>query len=513
MDNNVGKDDNDTKSPTGVASFLLNTLRRRIFPSVTHSVNHDDDTADGDKTHAGIVGNHSANADNHDTNDSQITLSFSERLYDLCSRYKFMTKNDTIIEPVLVASGIRQLVESRGKSWDEHRPYLIHQFLTEELRCKCLCEDYQHDDMLHSTCYQEFIGQVLEMYSDLRKDDEFTEDSLLSISKEKELSKLCPPNVKRTTTHSSDEDEMIADDAGDVVHEEFCSSAETDGSEPSFSEPQVEMFAGFDPSQLPCSTLSKDSCRNGTIPTETSNQNKKKKRRKHRNQSCRKRARHSNAVNNEVGSKIVYLPQLSSEVSSLTNDRRCLLDAILSLVPDDESIRNHVKQEFIRTMSSKGDTPISVGIKALSGQQMTLKHVTYLYDQPNKSLVYSLLNIRDQCQLILVIRLWTRKVGPNGENYTDHCVAWDGTIVHDQPRSVRVNNSTDRANEANCRAVFQRLFPTKDYSSWQIIQVFKLEGTTMNNAGKKKEGARKGPVSMRKKRKRNQWRDRHRRFC
>ena len=345
----------------------------------------------------------------------------------------------------------------------------------------------------HMVVYRRGPGYVF-------RPDEFTENSLISISKKKVSSELGPPpDVKRTTTHSSEEDETVADDAGDFC-QEFCHSAETDGSETSFSEPQVEMFADFDPSQLPCSTSSKDSCLNGTIPTEPSNQNKKKKRRKHRNQSCRKRARHSNAINNEVGSKIVYMPQFSSDVA-VTNDRRCLLDAILSLVPDDESFHNHIKQEFVNTMSSEGDTPFSVGIKALSGQQMTLNHVTCLYQQPNKSLVYSLLNIRQQCQLILVIRLWTHIVGPNGENYTDHCVAWDGTIVHDQPRSVRVNNSTDRANEANCRAVFQRLFHTRDYTNWQIIHVFKLERTMINIAAKK-EGAMKGPISMRKKRKR-----------
>ena len=515
MDNNVGKDDNDTKSPTGVASFLLNTLRRTIFPSVTHSVNHDDDTADDDKT-----------------NNDQKNYSPSERLYDLCSRNKFISTNDTIVDPVLVALRIHQLVKSHGddpkntdldmsivsridqlyypSESDRYKPYLILKALT-ELDCNCLCNDHRHE-MLYSTCYHEFIENVLDMYSELQQDQGFTEQSLISISKKKVSSEIGPPpDVKRTTTHSSEEDETAADDAGDF-HQEFCHSAETDGSETSFSERQVEMRKDFDPNRLPGSTSSKDSCLNGLIPAASS-QNKKKKRGR-RDKSRNNRGNARKAINNEVGSRIVYMPQFSSDVA-VTNGRRCLLDAILSLVPDDESIHNHIKQEFVNTMSSKGDTPVSVGIKALSGQQMTLKHVTCLYKQPNKSLVYSLLNIREQCQLVLVIRLWTRKVGPNGENYTDHCVAWDGTIVHDQPRSVRVNNSTDRSTEANCRAVLQRLFPTKDYSSWQIIQVFKLEGTTIKNDGKKKEGAKKGPVLMGKKKKLNRHEDRrhrHRQF-
>ena len=154
----ANKDDNDTKSPTGIAAWpLIRSVRRRLH------LLFDDTSNDGE------------------TNNDQKNYSSSERLYDLCSRYKFRTNNDTIIDPVLVALGIHQLVKSRGDSWDEHRPYLIQQILT-QLRCKCLCEDDQHDDMLHSTCYQEFIGQVLDMYPDLRQDDEFTENSLISIS-------------------------------------------------------------------------------------------------------------------------------------------------------------------------------------------------------------------------------------------------------------------------------------------------------------------------------------------
>ena len=436
----ANKDDNDTKSPTGIAAWpLIRSVRRRLH------LLFDDTSNDGE------------------TNNDQKNYSSSERLYDLCSRYKFMTKNDTIIDPVLVALGIHQLVKSHGddpkntdldmsivsridqlyypSESDRYKPYLILKALT-ALDCNCLCNDHRHE-MLYSTCYHEFIEHVLDMYSELQQDQGFTEQSLRSISEKKVSSELGPPpDVKRTTTHSSEEDEMTADDAGDF-HQEFCHSAETDGSETSFSEPPVEVRQGLDPSRLPGSTSSEDSSLNGLIPAASS-RNKKKKRDRRTN-SHHKRGHARKAVNNEVGSRIVYMPQFSSDVA-VTNGRRCLLDAILSLVPDDESIHNHIKQEFVNTMSSKGDTPVSVGIKALSGQQMTLNHVTCLYQQPNKSLVYSLLNIREQCQLVLVIRLWTRKVGPKGENHTDHCVAWDGTIVHDQPRSVRVNNSTDRAN-------------------------------------------------------------------
>jgi hypothetical protein len=60
-------------------------------------------------------------------------------------------------------------------------------------------------------------------------------------------------------------------------------------------------------------------------------------------------------------------------------------------------------------------------------------------------------------------------------------VAWDGSIIHDRPKSVQVNNSSDRANKSNCRAVFERLFHRKEYAKWQIVQVFELKSISGKN--------------------------------
>ena len=144
-----------------------------------------------------------------------------------------MTKRDTIIDPVLVALGIHQLVKSHGddpkntdldmsivsridqlyypSESDRYKPYLILKALT-ALDCNCLCNDHRHE-MLYSTCYHEFIEHVLDMYSELQQDQGFTEQSLRSISEKKAPSELGPPDVKRTTGHSSNKDEMTADDA------------------------------------------------------------------------------------------------------------------------------------------------------------------------------------------------------------------------------------------------------------------------------------------------------------
>ena len=187
---------------------------------------------------------------------------------------------------------------------------------------------------------------------------------------------------------------------------------------------------------------------------------------------------------------------------------------LLSLITD-ETIQDDLKQEFVRTMSSKGDTPISVGIKALSCHCMTLKHVTDQYNNYDEP-AFSLLQMRMKCQLIIVVRLWSHVVGPNGETYVDHCVAWDGSIIHDQPKSVQVNNSSDRRNKANCRAVFERLFHRKEYAKWQIIQVFELIsiqtkkspdtalGTNHGlNHGLKISNVRNDPAASGRKRRRN----------
>ncbi len=119
----IGGDD-DTKSPTGIAALsLLRTVKRRLnFWGENNEVDSDKVKPDV----RNIVHNREVNSNDDTANDSdQQNYSPSERLYDLCSRYNFMTKNDTIVEPVLVASGIHQLVESRGDSWSEHRAYRL----------------------------------------------------------------------------------------------------------------------------------------------------------------------------------------------------------------------------------------------------------------------------------------------------------------------------------------------------------------------------------------------------
>ena len=295
---------------------------------------------------------------------------------------------------------------------------------------------------------------------------------------ETSVAKITPPRGDAHVSNNS------TDLPGHDNHEDYGHSDESAGSYTSSDDEQVEMRQVFEPSRshqgpppsgLPSTSSSKDSGLNGKLSASSQTEKKKKNQRGKKSKNNRTNAKR--ATNNEVGSRIIRTPSLSVSVD-VPNQRRCLLDSLLSLITD-VTIQNSIKQEFLRTMASSGDTPICVGIKALSGQSMTLKHVTDQYTMP---LELSLLQNKAPCRLILVVRLFSKKVGPNGETFADHCVAWDGSIIHDQPKSVMVNNSSDRANELNSRAVFNRIFHPNDYAKWQIIQVFKLSSTNQNHS-------------------------------
>ena len=75
--------------------------------------------------------------------------------------------------------------------------------------------------------------------------------------------------------------------------------------------------------------------------------------------------------------------------------------------------------------------------------------------------------------LVVIVRLWDLQ---RHDWYTDHCVAWDGSIIHDHPKSVQVNNSSDRSSRPNSKAVFERIFHKKEYKRWQITNIYELIG-------------------------------------
>ena len=169
------------------------------------------------------------------------------------------------------------------------------------------------------------------------------------------------------------------------------------------------------------------------------------------------------ALESENGCRLIInrSPQV---VAGGPNNRRCILDSLLALIGD-PVIKEAVTSSFISLMPSKGDTPISVANKALAEHGMVLKRVTPRYY--GGCIAFNLLRIQE-CRLIVSVMLWDLK---RPSWFTSHCVAWDGKIIHERPKSAKINDTTDRQEE-NSKKVFERLF--HDYHRWQITNVYEL---------------------------------------
>ena len=137
---------------------------------------------------------------------------------------------------------------------------------------------------------------------------------------------------------------------------------------------------------------------------------------------------------------------------------------------DDKVLSEKFTADYVDRNPPKGeDTPISHANSVLKPHCMTLVSATHRFQEG--CMAYNLLQIRKHCRLIIVVQLWDLKFPKMS---CRHCVAWDGSIVHDRPYSVGVNNSSDRDNSANSRAVFERLFYRTVYYRWQITNIYEL---------------------------------------
>ena len=192
---------------------------------------------------------------------------------------------------------------------------------------------------------------------------------------------------------------------------------------------------------------------------------KKKNRSKQRNSNQRKNAK--KARSKSSGSRIILNPS-PPVPNGVTNKRRCTLDALLALIEND-TIKDAVATKFLSTMSPSGDTPMDIAMKAVADHRMSLIPVTRHFMMGCRA--YNLLQWRYPCRFVIVIKLLDLK-HPNW--FSHHTVAWDGSIVYDRPKSVRVNDTKDRATSASCKAVFERLFHKNHYHRWQIENIYKL---------------------------------------
>ena len=277
-----------------------------------------------------------------------------------------------------------------------------------------------------------------------------------------------PPYVKRHKGNRNEDSGRSSPFMGgdDKCHKDCNSETEPARSSTSILEGADDQDSVWSPSRPPASSSKKSNHRGRTAPKKKDT-SKRRNNANPRKKSSHQRANTKKSVSTECGSRIIMnpLPQVSDGVP---NGRRCLLYALMAHIQD-PIIREELTEQFVDNMSPTGDTPISVAINALASHHMKLEPVTSKFN--DGCYAYNLLQIRQPCRLLVVVRLWDKK---RPKMFTNHCVAWDGSIVHDHPKSVKVNNVSDRCNSANSTAVFERIFHKTDYARWQITNVFEL---------------------------------------
>ena len=122
-----------------------------------------------------------------------------------------------------------------------------------------------------------------------------------------------------------------------------------------------------------------------------------------------------------IGSPRVLLNLI--QMVFLPNSRRCFLYARLARNIGC-IIKEALTSKFVKIMPRSGDTPILVAINTLANHGMTLVRVTQNFQRGCRA--YNLLQISSCCRLVIVVRPWELK---RPDYFTDHCVAWDGSIL------------------------------------------------------------------------------------
>ena len=170
------------------------------------------------------------------------------------------------------------------------------------------------------------------------------------------------------------------------------------------------------------------------------------------------------------GSKLIPNKDAPIPTGSTQNDRTCLVDAVnahlLEYVPDHE--RESIVASLMSIVPSEGDTPIEAARGALKKYGMSLNGVSKEFFNGNRA--HNILKERGPRKLIIGLRLFDLK---DTKLYASHLVAWDGSVIHERPKKLRVNNTSDRL-ETNSIDVFNRLYHPRNYRCWQITSVYEL---------------------------------------
>ena len=185
-----------------------------------------------------------------------------------------------------------------------------------------------------------------------------------------------------------------------------------------------------------------------------------------RKQRTRKRTKKKkNKINNgkvQGGCRVVNTP-LTSELEQ----RDCMERALHALLtPKETEMVIRLSEPFPFPSDHGGDVSIAMSNMWLMKYGMILDSVTDKYDKKH-GLLYNLLQDLESRLVIKVVLTMC------GGGIANHFIAYDGTTLHDVPHSIKPHRN-DRKNPSNCLAIFKKLYPTENYSAFQVTNVFEL---------------------------------------
>ena len=187
----------------------------------------------------------------------------------------------------------------------------------------------------------------------------------------------------------------------------------------------------------------------GSKPTR---RKKKRQKSKSKNDNCR------------GGARIVDTPLGNGEVR-----RACFKRALFNLFALEEMKRVRDLSLPFPSSPDGGDVTIVQGNTWLMEHGMKLNPVTDRYIKKGGILFHLLQSKPLQCRLVIKVKLTMN----DGSGVANHFFAYDGTTLHDEPKSIKPSRD-DRSKKENCLSIFQELFPKEQFSDFEVTNVFEL---------------------------------------
>ena len=147
--------------------------------------------------------------------------------------------------------------------------------------------------------------------------------------------------------------------------------------------------------------------------------------------------------------------------------RECFKRALSNLLSPEEMKRVHDLSLPFPSSPDGGDVTIVQGNTWLKRHGMILIPVTDRYIKKG-GILFHLLQELD-CRFVIKVKLTMH----DGSGVANHFFAYDGTTLHDEPKSIKPSRG-DRSEKENCLSIFQELFPKEQFSDFRVTNVFEL---------------------------------------